>query len=193
MKCQCVTSFLIRQRQSGAFPALKAQWMTRQLPECRGLLLCVGAWRKAIPVLTRKTTRARAHRSERLSSRWGQVAKTGAICLPETNPEDVKDSSERLGCALYAFPHQNKSDCWSGSYRWIMAAGEELKQVVLLPAAGPDPLVCSTATSTQNVRFVICISSRSHRQAVWPRGHPRGISFIQVLHAILIQKYSQTH
>lgn len=175
------------------FLVLKIQWVIWEIPECKSLLLCVSACRKAIPVLTRRTPESQEATFGETIKQVGQVAKTEAICLPEKNPEDVKDSSEGLGCALYAFPHQNKSECWAGSYHWIMAVGEELKQVVLLPAAGPDPLVCPTATSTQNVRSVICISSGSPGQAVWPPGHPRGISFIQVLHAILIQKYFQTH
>lgn len=66
-----------------------------------------------------------------------------------------------------------------------MTTEDELVQVGPFPAAG-DPLACPAAISTQNVISVLFESSRSHRQVQGPPGHPKGISFIQVLHAFLI-------
>lgn len=74
-----------------------------------------------------------------------------------------------------------------------MTGEEELALVIPLPAVGVDPLVCPTATSIWSVRFVLFESLGSHRQAQLPASHLRSISFSQVVHAFLIEKYFQLH
>lgn len=183
MKCQCAPSFLSRHIQSGAFLMPKAQGMDWELPECKCLLLCANAWRKATLVPTRMRAKSQAASFGKTINQLGQVAKTEAICLMEENPAGVRDLIREAWVYFLDFSSsQSKSECWSGSYYWIMTAEDELAQVDPFPAAG-DPLACPTAISTQNVRSVLFKSSR---QVQWPPSHPRGISFIQLLHAFLI-------
>lgn len=67
-----------------------------------------------------------------------------------------------------------------------MTAEDELALVVPLSTVRVDLLICLIGTSTWSVGFVLSKAREATGKAQWPLGHPRGISFIQIVHAFLI-------
>jgi len=106
----------------GALLMVKVQGMKWEFPECKSLLLYILNAKAFCQYLDKGSSCAYPHETQEPGSiiwedhhQLGQVAKAEAICLMEKNP-GLKTSSERLGCALCAILHQNKFECWSGSF-----------------------------------------------------------------------------
>ena len=96
--------------------------------------------------------------------------------------------------------HLSPAEEYSGyrrSYQWgsgvyFMLAFIKINLSVGQDTGGPPascrsrPSDLSHCTSTRRVRFVLSKAREASGKAQWPPGHPRGTSFIQVLHAFLI-------
>lgn len=126
MKCQCVTSSLTRQMHSGAFWCWRHRKSARNFQNTKAFCFLPMLRERLLWYSPTGEPRARQHHLERPWTSWDREPRLRPSVSWRRIQWVLKTSSEGLGCVLYAFPHQNKSECWSGAYYWIMTTKDEL-------------------------------------------------------------------